>query len=243
MTSPKLSISGGEQGLRGKSLIFHLICKVGGDNHTHSPSDPSTEPICGWCGYWEHFPPFSFYSAWKYAQIVGNNDHTFAQNIFNLMSSKIEAPPDDSFLIHKPYFINLYAAGYLGYLQLKQLAGLGGDPTVTGYYNHMLSLRIMNFSKDTPYTQALCCGSDWDMAYNNTLAVARNFMFLTPELSDYLNQNIVSQIQEAIDEYNYVAPYWFVSKFDDSSGEGTLQHLYDSPALFQAKAWILKATL
>ena len=65
-------------------------------------------------------------------------------------------------------------------------------------------------------------------------------MFLTPELADYLNQHIYSQVQAAIDEYNYVAPYWFVSKFDDSYGEGTFQHLYDSPALFQAKAWILK---
>lgn len=205
-----------------------------------SPYNPTTEPNCGICGYWHHFPPFSFYGAWKYAQIIGNNDPVFARNIFDLMSTNLEAPPNDAFLIHKPYFINLYAAGYLGYLQLKQLAGLGGDTTVTGYYNHMLSLRVGNFSKDTPYTQALCCGSDWEFAYNNTLAVARNFMFLTPELADYLNQNILSQVQSAIAEYSYVAPYWFVSKFDDSYGEGTIQHLYDSPALFQAKAWILK---
>ncbi len=65
-------------------------------------------------------------------------------------------------------------------------------------------------------------------------------MFLTPELGDYLNQHIFSQVQEAVDEYNYVAPYWFVTKFDNSYGEGTLQPLYDSPALFQAKAYILK---
>ena len=205
-----------------------------------SPYNPSTEPMCGICGYWHHFPPFSFYSAWKYAQIVGNNDPTFAKNIFNLMNSKIEAPPEDTFLIHKPYFINLYAAGYLGYLQLKQLAGLGGDATVTGYYNHMLSLRVGNFTKDTPYPPLMADASNWEESYNNTLAVARNFMFLTPELADYLNQQISSQVQAAIDEYNYVAPYWFVSKFDDSYGEGTIQHLYDTPALFQAKAWILK---
>jgi hypothetical protein len=102
----------------------------------------------------------------------------------------------------------------------------------------MLSLRVNNFSKDTPYPPI---GNDnIGISYNNALAVARNFMFLTPELSDYLNQNIYSQVQTAIDEYSYVAPYWFVSKFDDSYGEGTFQHLYDSPALFQAKAWILK---
>ena len=65
-------------------------------------------------------------------------------------------------------------------------------------------------------------------------------MFLTPELGDYINQHIYSQVQEAVNEYEYVAPYWFVTKFDDSTGEGTFQPLYDSPALFQAKAYILK---
>ena len=65
-------------------------------------------------------------------------------------------------------------------------------------------------------------------------------MFLTPELADYLNQHIYSQVEDAINEYEYVAPYWFVSKFDGSYGEGTFQHLYDYPALFQAKAYILK---
>jgi outer membrane protein assembly factor BamB len=205
----------------------------------HSPLVPSTEPICGWCGYWQHLPPFSFYSAWKYAQVVGDSDPAFAQNIFNLMSAKIEAPPNDTYLIDKPYFINLYAAGYLGYLQLKQMAGLGGDSTVTGYYNHMLSLRVNNFTKDTPYPP-IGGGDTSGISYNNTLAVARNFMFLTPELGEYLNQHILSQVQSAVAEYSYVAPYWFVSQFDDSYGEGTFQTLYDSPALFQAKAWILK---
>ena len=65
-------------------------------------------------------------------------------------------------------------------------------------------------------------------------------MFLTPELADYLNTHILTQVQSAMDEYSYVAPYWFVAGFDDSYGEGTFQPLYDYPALFQAKAYILK---
>jgi outer membrane protein assembly factor BamB len=208
------------------------------------PLNPSVSPICGGCGYWQRFPPFSFYAAWKYAQIVGNNDPTFAKNIFNLMNSKIEAPPGyptiTSFIINRPYFLNLYAAGYYGYLQLKQLAGLGGDTTVQGYYNTILAARI-NFVKDSPYWNTGGCGNDSGPCYNRTFAVARNFMFLTPEIADYMNKNISSStLQDAISEYQYVAPYWFVSKFDDSLGEGTLDHLYNPPALFQAKAYILK---
>ena len=205
-----------------------------------SPFNPSTEPICGWCGYWEYYPPFSFYAAWKYSEIVGNNDPAFAKNIFDQMSSKLEAPLDDDTLINKPYWLNLYIAGYKGYLELQDLAGYSQDQNVLDIYQHLLDLRIYNFSKDTPYPPLGSDNDNWEMSYHNSLAVARNFMFLTPELGDYLNQHIFSQVQEAVDEYNYVAPYWFVTKFDDSYGEGTLQPLYDSPALFQAKAYILK---
>ena len=37
-----------------------------------------------------------------------------------------------------------------------------------------------------------------------------------------------------------MAPYWFVSRFDSSLGEGTLSHLYNVNAMFLAKAYILK---
>ena len=56
-------------------------------------------------------------------------------------------------------------------------------------------------------------------------------MFLTPELADYLNQHIYSQVQTAIDEYNYVAPYWFVSKFDDFM-EKEPSNIFTIPLLF-----------
>ena len=200
-------------------------------------SNPTTAPRCGFCGYWHAFPPFNFYAAWKYAQIMGGSTAT---TLLTAMSNNghaaPEAPPSDTWLIHKPYFINLYAAGYYGYLQLRQLAGLGGDVTIQGYYDHMLVLRTTNFSKDTPYWSSSASSVD----YNRVLSVARNFMFLTPEIADYMNLNIKTQVQTAIDEYNYVVPFWFVSGFDDALDESTLNHLYNSPALFQAKAYILK---
>jgi outer membrane protein assembly factor BamB len=207
----------------------------------NSPYYPSTQPTCGWCGYWQNFPPFSFYAAWKYAQVIGNNNSAFAKNIFDLMNGKLEDPLSDSTFIEKPYFLNLYIAGYEGYLELQKLAGYPQDQNKLTIYQHMLSLRVNNFTKDTPFPPIGSTeGGTAGEVYENTLAVARNFMFLTPELADYLNQNILSKVQDALNEYTYVAPYWFVAGFDDSLGEGTFQPLYDYPALFQAKAYILK---
>ncbi len=205
-----------------------------------SPLNPSTQPICGWCGYWQYYPPISFYGAWKYAQVVGDSDQTFARNIFNKISAKLEDPLSDSAFIEKPYWLNLYIAGYQGYLELQKLAGYAQSPGVQTTYQRLLNLRVDNFSKDTPYPAIGSSAGTAGEPYNNTLAVARNFMFLTPELAGYLNQHIAPQVQEAVDEYSEVAPYWFIAMFDDSYGEGTFQHLYDTPALFQAKAYILK---
>ena len=192
----------------------------------YSSLGPRTTPLCGRCGYWTSFPPYSFYAGWKYAQVFGN-----AKTIFDQMNGKWETPPGDSYLTQKPYILNLYIAGYLGYLNLQNLAGYPESTIVRSTYDRVLHLRATNFSKDTPYTH---------MDYNRALSVARNFMFLTPELADYLNRNALPQVQAAVNEYSYIAPYWFVSTFDNTYGEGTVQQLYDTPALFQAKAYILK---
>jgi hypothetical protein len=208
-----------------------------------SPLEPSETPICGWCGYWEWFPPFNFYAAWKYADLFKDpgNPTVLPRAIFDSMSDKVEAFPDIgsdryTFLSRRPYLVHLYIAGYQGYLELQSLAGYPEDADVRNWYNQAVDLRMSNFSKDTPFE-----GGPWNSTwYNRSLSVARNFMFLTPEIAETMHAHLQPQVQEAIDEYNDVAPYWFVSKFDNSVGEGTLQHLYDYPALFQAKAYILK---
>ncbi len=197
-----------------------------------------TTPKCGFCGYWQWFDPYNFYAGWKYAQTFGNNA-TAANVILTAMEGNghpvPESPAPDANLLLKPYWMNQYLAGYLGYLNLLQMARKADDATIRGYYNHLLSLRTANFSVNWPI--AITNEEDPKRA----LGIMRNFFYMTPEIGDYMNKNISSNtLQQAIDEYNYLAPYWFVSKFDDSYNESTLEPLYDYPALFQAKAYVLK---
>ena len=194
------------------------------------PAEPSIYPLVQGSTYWRDFPPFSFYAAWKYAEEFGD-----AKTIFDAMKDKLETPPSDSYLISHPYTNNLYIAGYLGYLELESLAGYPETASVRNTYNHLLSVRVNNFSKDNPWGS----GQDFGI-YQHAYNVAFNFMFLTPELGEHLSLNGKTAIQEAMEEYTFVAPYWFVSKFDSTWNEGTLQQLHDYPALFQAKAYILK---
>lgn len=92
-------------------------------------------------------------------------------------------------------------------------------------------------SKDTPYT-----GNIQDTeGHCRSLSVSRNFIFLIPELAEYLKQHAFHKVEEAVEEYERVAPYWFVAFFESAFGESWSAPLYDR-LLFQAKAWILDET-
>ncbi len=63
---------------------------------------------------------------------------------------------------------------------------------------------------------------------------------MVPELGDYLHDHAYDKVQTAYEDYNYVAPYWFVARYGATEDEGVVQPLFDYYSLFQAKAYILK---
>lgn len=186
------------------------------------------------------YPPFNMYSLWKYAQIVSEDRLT----AYNLAAPKIQTLLSDSStltndqVIQEPFELNAYIAGYTGFLELQTLAGVNDSSLrnqVSSELNRLQSLRINLFSKDTYWTL--------DNRYHlRTMNLSRNFLFMTPELGTYLNTNLRSSIVTAINEYNFTGPYWFVTRYNAAVNEGARQNLYDSPAVFQAKAMILKET-
>jgi len=116
-------------------------------------------------------------------------------------------------------------------LELEALAGEPESTDVRATLNQLLNLRATTFSKDTPYTGG---------ASERSFSIARNFMFLVPELGQYMRENLLTDVQEAVAEYVSVAPYWFVSDHDTAHSESASQHFYDYHALFQARALILQ---
>lgn len=185
---------------------------------------------------WE-YPPFNFYAMWKYAQIFPND----AGRIYDLARSKINVQwsaslSNDRFR-ERPFEHNAYLAGYYGFLRLQEMAGRTTQDAqlrtqVTNEYNRLLALRAQLFSKDSYWVN--------DRYHKKHLDVSANFLWLVPEVADYLRQNRLSQVQAAVQEYEAVAPYWFVARFESSLGEGVMANLYSIPALFQARALILR---
>jgi hypothetical protein len=169
-----------------------------------------------------------FYHLWKFADAAGD-----AQTVYEDCHRRLEAPPADQYLRDYPYVHNAYIAGYLGFLELEKLAGYPESAGVRAELDRLLQLRVTGFSKDTPF---------WDLScIDNALSISRNFMFLVPELGDYLREHAHEEVLEALEEYGTVAPYWFVSGFEETCGENGVQHFFDYHALFQAGALILDA--
>lgn len=192
----------------------------------------------------------SFYALWKYAQIV--NNQATSLSIYNATKvglaypSNLEASSANTH-VRTPYVYNDYIAGYIGYLNLQELAFNGSyDSTTqtqrTGIQADLAALesyRATNFSKDHPIgaTGDNPSGITINQYYRN-FNFSRNFLYMTPELGTYLATNAGAATNVAIDEYTYLGPFWFVEANSNTFQEGVMANLYDVPALFSAKAYI-----
>lgn len=188
--------------------------------------------VSGW-----KFPQPSFYAAWKYAELFPDE----AETIFAAIKDKLEPTSSDPQYLtdaeftQYPYLLNAYIAAYRGYIELEKLAGqitTVEQSAKWGEYNRLLDLRATSFDKDSYIT-------DDAFTYEKTMNVARNFMYLTPELADELRAQAGTRVEAALTEYNQIEPYWFVAKFDQTYGEGGYHPLYDANALFLAQAYAL----
>ena len=154
---------------------------------------------------------------WKYVQAgLGN-----AATILN--ACKESLPPSALDADH-PFVSNAQIAGYVGYVELAKLAGQPYS-SQEATLNSMMSQRASSFTEDNPWggPAPAVPGND-----RQALAIAHNFMWMTPELAGYLYGHANSKVQEALDHYQTNAPYWFVSKFEATYREGTNHHLFDS---------------
>jgi hypothetical protein len=175
------------------------------------------------------YPPQNIYAMWKFAQV-------FPEKISEVYSKAKSKLPDSYNTDNSKTWINhAYMQGYIGYLKLYEMVGSpssdsGVASKAQSNLNSLYSNRVSNFSINSP----------WTSGNNKPFSVSRNFIFLVPEIGDELNKRIKSSVQNAMNEYNYVVPYWMVNAYEASSPERSIQVLYDPPALFQAKAYILK---
>lgn len=197
-------------------------------------------------GFLWQYPQHNFYAMWKYAQNVPGID-TLA--VYNLAKIKLTVPPPNppnmsqaEYFRQQPYELNAWIAGYIGFLELQTLADMDvADAALRSQVNNtlnaLLQLRVNDFTKESYWSDP---SSPDYRYYKKHFDIVGNFLYIVPELGDYMRANIPNQVQEAVNEYDYIAPYWFVSRYEATIGEGGMSLLYNYYALFQAKAFILQ---
>jgi len=193
-----------------------------------------------WAGY--SFNPFNVYACWLYAKEFGG-----AETILNQVALKVKKVPD-TLADDKPHLLNMYIAGYIGYLELIKLVSASKP-------SYALPSGAL-----TPAETAIQLGKAYDkrvaafsIAMEWLIGVeAGGFLYLVPEAAEELRARALSQAQTAVTHYNdFSAPYWFVSRMDEvmrtsemgPSGrkeEGSTSVYFAYSSLFNAKAMILK---
>jgi hypothetical protein len=177
-----------------------------------------------------NIPPYAFYAMWKYAQAVGLTQAE-VHNMLNATRSTLDtSPPSASVLGTFPFVHNAYIAGYQGYLALQAMGGETPSPSIQSSLNSLLQSRAANFTASAGTYPLNNC---------NAFNTSRNWMWMTPELAQYLHDNALSKVQAAVGEYQQITPYWFVAGFADTTGEAVHQPMYDV-LMLQAKAYALQ---
>ncbi len=192
-------------------------------------------------GTWQR----SFYAAWKYAQLVPSQ----TASIYSTMRPMLIYPPQaDLDIVRNPAMYNDYIVGYQGFLNLYDLAGTNPDPTlrtnVANQLTSLLSTRLTNFAKDHPWQGDVDNPGGLSVNnYSRRFNCTRNFLYMTPELGASMRGSVqFGTISQALNEYLYVCPHWFMTRDHNSFQEASAHHIFDSHALFLAKAYVAGET-
>lgn len=186
-----------------------------------------------WTGFngWSGAAPHGFYALWMYAKAM-NYDQSQAQTLLNNNVSKLKTNPPPTAVGQNIHVLNSYIDGYIGFCGLERMA----DPaepscSLQPTLDSLLLQRATNFTKDVAWSSS-------DGPYCRTYTPSKNFIYLTPELGQYLHDNALSKVQAALDEYYHNSPYWFQEGFEDGIGENVFTPFYDTN-LLMARAYVL----
>lgn len=151
-----------------------------------------------------------------------------------------------------PYELNQDWAGYYGFRELQILANQTGDAQypaasiqsqldiLTDYKKHTFNRGSWWIENDRVPGAMPCVPEETRNYQKKELDVARNFIWMVPEMADFLKGNV--EMKEAIKEYDIVGSYWMVSRYEGMVGEGAKAALYNYESMFKAKAYIEGAT-
>lgn len=185
-------------------------------------------------------PQRVFQAAWRYAQIVPSQ----AASIYSAVRPLLIHPAPALDIIRGPGQYNEYIIGYQGFLNLYDMAGTNPDPSlraaVASSLAALITIRTSNFAKDHPWRGTV--DNPGGIAINNYVRqfnCTRNFLYMTPGLGLAMRASAQAGLmQTALNEYQYVCANWYIARDHNSFQELSAHHIFDTHALFLAKAYV-----
>jgi hypothetical protein len=187
-------------------------------------------------------PQRVFYGAWRYAQVVPSQ----AASIYAAVRPLLVVPPPSLDIVRGPAQYNGYIVGYQGFLNLYDMLGTNPDPSlrasVANNLATLLNTRLTNFAKDHPWRGVLDNPDGISAnAHLRKFNCTRNFLYMTPHLGQSMRSSAQQgTILNALNEYQYVCSNWFMARDHNAFQEAAAHHIYDSHALFLAKAYVAR---
>jgi hypothetical protein len=189
-------------------------------------------------------PPQNVYAVWRYAAAgLGSPAPLFAS-----IQSKLKAPITanqavltDEWLAHYPHVLNAYVAGYTGYVGLAQLAG----QSAAAHQAELARLQVLRAAQLTTTVAPLASLNEIDRQYWWTLAHSWNWLYLVPELGDYLQANAPAAVAAIFSPANYASgavaqvPFWMLAHNREVNGENGVSPYQQTHSIFQAMALVL----
>jgi hypothetical protein len=137
--------------------------------------------------------------------------------------------------------LNAYIAGYIGYVELAQMAGQSAAAHQLER-DRLLALRAAQLTTTVePYAGL----GYFERQYWWTLAHAWNWLYLVPELADYLGANAPAAVAAIFDLANYAPgsvaqiPFWMLVHNREVNGENGVSPYQQTHSIFQAMALVL----
>ena len=196
-------------------------------------------------------PPRNIYAIWKFVQAglcdAGINCTKLGE--FNKIQNKLSPTLPNINFTSYPHALNSYIAGYIGYIGLANEAGESISTQYSQVLNELKNMRLNGFSA-YPSSDTSTLQAKYYHVYNSFI----NYLYLTPELADFLKNSTFYQniIKPALDVNLDLAPYsidnspgprgpyWMLAHNHTVNGENGVMPYQQTWALFQAKAILAK---
>lgn len=187
--------------------------------------------------------PFGLYVLWMIHDVLGTSASTLLTQAHASLLDRANPVniANDGNLLVAPYVLNAFISGYIGFINLKAAASQSLTNGEQAELDRLKALRRDNFTANTSFGDmpGMHMYGQGDSGAQpkrrlRIVNIAFKFLWMCPELWEYLMDEIPSQVEDVVEEMQRVAPYWPAKLFPLGYNEDGQQNFLNSNLMIEA---------